>query len=565
MKQYSAQIAMTVLGPLLTASTGVEQYGLQRAFHRNSRNEPVIPASHIKGKLRVALEELATTEIVQTEESASSETLEKSKYGIANQITKWFGRRSDDNPQEQGYEPAPGMLYFSDFSCQVVASEQAHAGKSQGKAEGSKKDDTLRRRARIAIHAKARTAAENQLREVEDYFKSGAQIHCTGSVTFYAENLESALRTTAMLQSGFTWLATLGAEKGIGFGRLQQARIDMPIEKPPKVSSLKDDALHESTGLHLRIRPREPIMVGGVKSQRTNFVVSEKILSGGLIKGALTAGLNRGHGVLPLHREFSGEHAHEFPNFRNLVTHFENIRITHAVPALKNHPRPVTFPISAIKCGAHYADTALCTDAFPLFNNEAPQYFIDWKSGTDELETIFGYAKPKEIFVTRTEIDDKSRRAQERNLYTYSYCCPEDRHERPIEWICNVDFSEVPATARRQVKIEFFKAVELYLDRLGKRNSPVEIDVGDDRFPPAQAGGDLIRDGLAIITLQADAVMLAPESVEPGKNMLPLYEAFWAELSRGEDKTGPQSLELVDFYAHQTFKGGYVYHRYLGM
>lgn len=306
-------------------------------------------------------------------------------------------------------------------------------------------------------------------------------------------------------------------------------------------------------------------MVGGVKSQRTNFVVSEKILSGGLIKGALTAGLNRGHGVLPLHREFSGEHAHEFPNFRNLVTHFENIRITHAVPALKNHPRPVTFPISAIKCGAHYADTALCTDAFPLFNNEAPQYFIDWKSGTDELETIFGYAKPKEIFVTRTEIDDKSRRAQERNLYTYSYCCPEDRHERPIEWICNVDFSEVPATARRQVKIEFFKAVELYLDRLGKRNSPVEIDVGDDRFPPAQAGGDLIRDGLAIITLQADAVMLAPESVEPGKNMLPLYEAFWAELSRGEDKTGPQSLELVDFYAHQTFKGGYVYHRYLGM
>ncbi len=552
MKQYSAQITLTVLGPLLTASTGVEQYGLQKAFHRNSKNEPVIPASHIKGKLRVALEELAKTHA--------------DKEGEFKKIKNWFGRRSDDNPQKEGYEPAPGMLQFSDFSCGIAASPQTHVGQTEKAKDSSEYDDLLRRRSRIAIHAKARTAAKNQLREVEDHFKSGAEVQCLGNVTVYAENLDNALQLTRELQAGFAWLATLGAEKGVGFGRLQQTRIDLPKEKSPVIISKNQKELGEGSELHLRIRPEQPIMVGGVKSRRTNFVTSEKVLSGGLVKGALVAGLNRGHGISPSHRELSAEYAGAFPGFENLVTHFENIRITHAFPALTNNPRPVTFPISAVKCGEHYADTALYSDPFPLLNNEAPQYFIDWKTGTDELATAFGYAKPKEVFVTRTEIDDESRRAQERNLYTYSYCCPEDRYGRPIEWICNVDFGDIADPAvRKQVKIEFFKAVELYLDRLGKRNSPVEVDMGDGHFPAAQGCSDLIRDGLVIVTLQTDAIMLSPEQVKPGENLKSLYAALWAELSRGENDAAQPGLELLDFYAHQTFKGGYIYHRYLGM
>jgi CRISPR/Cas system CSM-associated protein Csm3 (group 7 of RAMP superfamily) len=140
MKQYSAQITLTVLGPLLTASTGVEQYGLQKAFHRNSKNEPVIPASHIRGKLKMAFEELTN----------ALEDFEKDKR--IEELKKWFGRRSEDNPQKEGYEPAPGILRFSDFSCQLPPGLQASATQSQGQEESSDLLAPLRRRSRITIH-----------------------------------------------------------------------------------------------------------------------------------------------------------------------------------------------------------------------------------------------------------------------------------------------------------------------------------------------------------------------------------------------------------------------------
>jgi len=35
------------------------------------------------------------------------------------------------------------------------------------------------------------------------------------------------------------------------------------------------------------------------------------------------------------------------------------------------------------------------------------------------------------------------------------------------------------------------------------------------------------------------------------------YAAYWQDISEG-------SLELVDFFSHQGFEGGYLYHRYLG-
>jgi hypothetical protein len=95
----------------------------------------------------------------------------------------------------------------------------------------------------------------------------------------------------------------------------------------------------------------------------------------------------------------------------------------------------------------------------------------------------------------------------------------------------------------------------------------VNIVVGKDYYPVAQDVGDMIRDGLVILTLQTDAIMLCSEDVRKlsaGEDLKNLYVAFWTELSGGKDDTAHASLELLDFYAHQTFKGGYVYHRHLG-
>jgi len=71
--------------------------------------------------------------------------------------------------------------------------------------------------------------------------------------------------------------------------------------------------------------------------------------------------------------------------------------------------------------------------------------------------------------------------------------------------------------------------------------------------------------GEILLTLQADAIMLNPEDVRLlviGEDLFQHYGNFWKEIS-GRDGAGP-CLELVDYFAHQNFQGGYLYHRYFG-
>ncbi|MEW5985003.1 MAG: RAMP superfamily CRISPR-associated protein [Chloroflexota bacterium] len=519
MKRYVVQVSLTILGPFLTAATGPDTYGLQKSFFRDHQDRLTIPASHIKGKLRMALEEL---------DAFSDDSL-------VIDVARWFGERSD--AQDPGsYEPSPGLLEFSDFTC--VATPRAT------------------KRTRVAINHISFTAAENQLRDVEEVFGSGTGVVSQGTITFFSASDQEARQITRALQIGFQWLTNLGAEKGVGFGRLLRVWVSNPEDQG--VPKLDTTTLSVGDTLHLRVQPLEPILVGGVKKPRTNYVPSNKILSGGLIKGALTAGLNRAHGIFPLHRKLSVETAHTFSGFETLVENFALIRVSHAFPAHATKPRPVKFPISAVQGGNHYADTALSAEPYAMIGDQAPAYFIDWK----ESKEYFGDATPKEIFVTRTEIDDLSRRSLERQLFTYAFICPEDEKGRAIEWVCNVDFSGIGDPGmRQQVKQEFAQAVYGYLDRLGKLGRRVRIEVRDGEAQAAQESDDLIKDGWIVITLQTDALMLNPQDVRqlpPEGDLHHLYDAFWQEISGGG------CMELVDFFAHQTFKGGYLYHRYLG-
>jgi hypothetical protein len=84
--------------------------------------------------------------------------------------------------------------------------------------------------------------------------------------------------------------------------------------------------------------------------------------------------------------------------------------------------------------------------------------------------------------------------------------------------------------------------------------------VHDGAAAAAEASKAAIEGGLTLITLQSDAILLAPgrvRALSPWEDLHGLYAEFWRELSSG-------ALELDDFFAHQDFEGGYRYHRYLG-
>jgi hypothetical protein len=323
--------------------------------------------------------------------------------------------------------------------------------------------------------------------------------------------------------------------------------------------------LKTTDALHLRITAHEPLLVGGIKSRRTNYVTSRQELPGGLLKGALTTALNEAHGVSPVTRSLDVRCAADFPDFSALVARFSAIRVTHAWPVRVGKPRPVSLPLSTVEHNGDLAgDVALSGENPPLIHENqktySPAYFGDAK----KLEEYEGLAKPVELFVTRSEIDNASERTAEGQLFTYQFSAPYtlDRSiEYPIEWVCNVDFSAISDPAERADACrQFAVAVEQHLHRLGKLARAVEVTVHEGRAAPALSGSVESRDGLYLVTLQSDAIILAPDVARKlplGESLQAAYAAYWDELSGG-------ALTLDDFFAHQGFEGGYRYHRYLG-
>lgn len=515
-QRYTCMINLIVLGPFLTAATGPDRYGVDKSAHRDHMGQLVIPASHLKGKLRSSLEELDP--FFDPAERPDLKAL--------------FGARS----AEGSYEPLPATVHFSD----LVSANSA--------AKGT--------RTRVTINRTSQTAQQNLLREVDDPFASGTEICFNGEVTFSASDPGAATRLASVLQLGLQWLATVGAEKGVGFGRLKSAQVSAPTETI--VSAIPRFA-GTSNALHLRITAQEPLLAGGIKSRRTNYVVSRQELTGGLLKGALAAALNEAHGVIPVTRPLDASCAADFLGFEALVRHFSAIRVTHAQPTLAGGPRPIRLPLSAVEySGSLVGDVALSNERTPLVRGRySPAYYGDAKN----LDRYEGLAEPVELFVTRSEIDDVSQRTAEGQLFTYQFYAPYTKEKQPIEWVCNVNFDAIAdASEQSAARQQFAAAVQQHLHRLGKLGRAVTVAVRDGPATPAALNRALIEDGLVLVTLQSDAIMLDPgivRSLPLDQDLHEAYATYWHDLSGG-------ALTLDDFFAHQGFEGGYLYHRYLG-
>lgn len=527
MKKYNISITLTILGPFLTSATASATYGVNKVFYRDGIGSVVIPSSHVKGKVRSALEEISRT----TGGNISMDF-----------IDTWFGVPHDDG----SYAPRRGLLHFSKFRWEENRSVY---------------NSVMRTRTRTSIHPATGTASESTLRRIEDLFASGIPTVWKGNISYYAQDEAEASLVQQTLKVGFVWLTNMGAEKGVGFGRLQKVHMSAP--KPIDTAVTNSTAVPNDDGpIHLRIRPVERIMIGGVRKPGTNFVRTEHVIPGSVIKGALATHLNIAHGVQPSHTPLSVEIAPRLPGFELLAAHFDAIRITHAFPAHVGKPRPVKMPLSTVKgSNSEFYDRARISDPSLLIQGMAPTYFVDWKVPQD----FIGGAYPKEMFVTRTEINDITRRSQNENLFTYSFCLPTDKDNKAIEWICNVYFDAIQDDDTRQkVRDQFWRAVALYLNRMGKLNHEVHIDIETGSAQSVEESRDNITDEL-IVVLQTDAIMLNPDDVRTMKmddDLFELYAEYWSQMCTSQ-KTGVP-LELVNFFAHQKFQGGYLYHRYLG-
>jgi hypothetical protein len=498
--------------------------------------------SHIKGKLREAWEEL---------KKAAANTEEKSVFQPDTE--HWLGKQTGTG-DHGSYEPHRGRMLFSDFICT------------------EKPPFEMQKFHRIRINRESGTADEGALITVETPFESGAETCWKGEITWTSQSREKAEEVRNQVLTGLRWITAMGAEKTVGFGRLlrvvcedfsarENEKFHPPPAPPSGEGSFQDSlprrgrAGEGESRMGLSISLKEALTVGGVK-MKDNYMESGSIFSGAIIKGSLAECIRR---RLNLGRDAPIGECEEMEDagLGLLGRWFEKLSFSHAFPSLQKDRRPVCPPLSLLKAGGKIHDAALLEN-WKLFSDGngkklAPAFAADWKDEGD-VKRKYGWAEPKILALTRTAIETFSRRAKEEQLYTFEYICPEDEKKRQISWLAEIRLPEdCPEKEKLSAQLEY--VLQGRFDHMGKRQGRIRAEtVSCTPFIPS---GELLREGLTIICLQSDALMLNPNDIPNDirngdhAELLKKYGEYWKDISGG-------AFRLLRFYARQKLAGGYL-------
>ena len=195
---------------------------MDKSAHRDHLERLVIPASHLKGKLRSSLEEL-----------------------------------------DPFFDPADRPISKHFLAARALRAATNRSLRRCNSAIWSAASQTKGTRTRVTINRISQTAQQNLLREVDDLFASGTEIRFTGEVTFNASDLSAATRLASVLRVGLQWLATVGSEKGVGFGRLKSAQVVPPLESTVAADPRLPEHLTRCTCGSLR---RNHLLAGGLRA-----------------------------------------------------------------------------------------------------------------------------------------------------------------------------------------------------------------------------------------------------------------------------------------------------------
>jgi len=504
---FKIKISLKIQAPFLCSATGPRSWGIDLSFNRNHEGKLSIPKSHIKGKLREAWNELQQTEIFSVD------------------IDRWLGKGSGDDAGD--YTPHRGLIIFSDFIClEKQDFSQTH---------------------RIRIEKTSGTAAEGALITAEAPHLSGKITKWSGEIAFPAADQTEGERVKEHILTGLKWITALGAEKGVGYGRL----VEVTSEHFNRKESRTDIISSPADTIGLAITMLDPLMIGGVRI-KDNYLKSETIITGSVIKGALAQCIRRRlnlNGNQELNESTPG--ATE-AGISNLVRHFEQLRITHAFPSRQSMVRPVKLPISLVKARDLH-DIALCKEP-GLIYDKAPAFAIDWKDSSD-VDCAYGWAQPKTLARTRTAVETITRRAEEEKLYTFEYICPVDDQDKEITWLSNIYLPEnLTKDERAKLSNEICFVAHNWFDYIGKRDSRIKTArVSSGYWPSAIRRLDISRDKITVLTLQSDALILDPWELkgEDKDFLFEAYKEFWNDISDG-------AFELKRFFAAQKLTGGYL-------
>ena len=515
-------VILTFRGPLLTAGQSFAAWGLDVPFYRDWNNNLAIPGSLIRGKLRQSLT------LIKTPDS---------------QIKKWLGKKSSDEAASGGdaFKPIRGILKISDF----ILRNNCRSG-----------DTTPRTRIRTDVFRK--TVETGALLNIETPMLAGETSQWRGEVEFFSDE-DKIPEWLDQLKKAFCFISSLGAEKTIGFGRLEQVDFDVTVKTGPGCCCISH--IPEPLGVRLSLRPLEPFMIGGIRKTE-NIVISEDTIPGSTLKGAMAAGLNRMSGNMDLNLPITSENKNVMELYPNLAAYFTDLEFRHGLPSADKFTRPRAIPLSGAIYGSRFRDLAFESDDETLYaDGTDPVCFqIDWKHPPADLPEI--YQKPATSFhaVTRTAIEGKILRADESKLYSF-YMIKPGNDDGPVFWNSEIRFpDETDTETRKQLTHEINEAIPLAFRYIGKRQSIMSVETE----VISHAAADIPDGGIVSLTLQTPALMIDPATMktedeaifDDTDKLYRAYAGYWESVFAG-------SAVLKRHYSAQELRGGFLGMRYI--
>jgi len=517
--RYRFTVDITFIAPIISQSSGALRLGLDAAMLRDRNGTPAIPGTLIQGNL-----------------SHAWEALFKDRLGL--------GQESKDGSPQRGH------LNFSEFW--VYSSGKRFADL----------------RYRIKINEKTGKVETGAIQTIESLFPAGEPVKFTGDIFGWFADDQQAEVFKIKISKGLYHMATAGAFKGSGFGRVRTVELCCTKIKPATMD-------YHATGdqIGLMLKPDRAFCFSrhrtgnntcfneDIERDKTgldNRYVSEDFIPGGAIKGSIATLLQL------LSDQNEGDDAVCHPDFPVLSQYLDQIVFTHAQPAVIGQhtcKRGHALPKSIVVANKKFFDIAR-KDTPGLINKKAPEFSTDWKSkvwtaaGSDPGLNLPAYLDDSRSLILHTEIDAKTGASRDYRLFSIEAVNPKDH-----EWLANITLpKDIDANARQALHEELKHLFSLGLHWLGKTEASAGVAL---TAPFAVPGAHAFTPGQQVITitLLSSACLLPVGTHVPSTNgsdeLLKAYRASWKELSGG-------SLELIHFYAEQQLVGGHYLHERFG-
>lgn len=485
-------VTLALQGPVFSAAQGGRAFGLHSAILRDWHGQPALSGALIRGNLRHAWQDLNT-------------------YGLQVDIDRWLGGKgyfdaTDDNGLTSD-SPRSTLRFSHWFTAQA-----------KGQAEG--------RRTRIKI-GDTGSVAEQMLQFIETPFDAGDVVEFCGDIKATLNDGESAAQLAEFLRKGLSWVPAFGGFKGVGFGRLLSVKVACQPIVPQPVLAVQGDRF----GISLQFD--DPICFAKPQTGKThnNLFESEGHIPGAAILAVL---------------------AKEWPT--ELRDAFNQIVISHALPATEKAQRPVPTPYSLAHAGRLYD---LSGTVPQLIDGVAPSFQLDWKDDVSSEATQY-YPKPKiqRLLETRTAIDSTRRVAATSELFAMDLI-----DTRQQTWLANIDLTAVPAKLRGATRQALLQRLAQGLAPLGKTDAYAQVSVTPPHLlsipqvPAVSTGETEVTLTLITDAHLLDAIPKATEIQRP-EHWRAAYSQVIETLSEG-------SLTVKQLFTREKLVGGqFLQHRF---